>query len=217
VQYDKSVVELKKFDTNKLENYKNDSDFDYTIYESKPTIFTRIWNWFKRILIKFFTWLFGVNKATGIVAWILQAIPYIILLIVLLLILKFFLKVNTNSILSGKIDKATVILTEDEEIIKNKDISQLIKKAIEQKNYRLAVRYYYLLTLQKLQENGLIAWEPHKTNEDYINEMQSKKMISKFKDVTHLYDFVWYGNFEINELEFAKAASNFEDLTKRIK
>lgn len=217
MQYDKRTIELKKFDIDKLDDYRTDSDFDYTIYESKPTIFARIWNWFKRMLTKFFSWLFGADKAVGIVIWILQAIPYIILLIVLLLILKFFLKVNSNSILSGKTEKASVILTEDEEIIKNKDISQLIKKAIADKNYRLAVRYYYLLTLQKLQENELIAWEPQKTNADYINEIKPKEMISKFKDLTHLYDFVWYGNFEINELEFAKVASNFEDLTKRIK
>ncbi len=149
--------------------------------------------------------------------WIFKIVPYLILLIILILLIKFFLKVDMNTIISGKTEKATIILTEDEEIIKNKDISKLIEKAIAQKKYRLAVRYYYLLTLQKLQENELIEWEPQKTNEDYSNEIKEEKLCLKFKKLTHLYDFVWYGNFEINEFEFEKAATNFNDFRTVIK
>lgn len=217
VQYDKSDVQLKKFDNEQLNDYRSNSDFDYTIHESKPTIFSRIWTWFKRMLMKILSWLFGVEEATGILAIILKIIPYLVLLLVLGLLIKFFLKVNMNTIISGKTEKASVLLTEDEEIISNKDIQSLIDKAINQKNYRLAVRYYYLLVLQKLQENELIEWEPQKTNEDYIKEIKQKTIIDRFKNATYLYDFVWYGNFEINELEFAKVASNFNELTTSIK
>lgn len=216
VQYDKSIIELKEFDKNQLDEYRNDSDFNYTEYKSKPTIFSRIWNWFKRVLLKILTWLFGVEEATGILAILLKIIPYVVLLLVLGLLIKFFLKVNVNSIVTGKNQRASVLLTEDEEIIKNKDIQSLIDKAISDKNYRLAVRYYYLLVLQKLQENEVIEWEPQKTNEDYIKEIKKKSIIDNFKNVTHLYDFVWYGNFEINEVEFSKVASIFNNLTASI-
>ncbi len=217
VQYDKSTVALKKFDTDKLKDYRNNSDFDYTEYQRETTIVERIWYWLKRMLQRFLTWIFGAKKALGIVAVIFRILPYLILIIALFFLIKLFLKINFNELISGKTATAEVTLTEDEEIIKNKDIQQLIKKAIAQKNYRLAVRYYYLLVLQKLQENNLIEWEPQKTNEDYIVEIQNKKIISKFKEVTYLYDFVWYGNFEINELEFDKVAINFEKLTTNIK
>ncbi len=217
VQYDKSTVALKKFDTDKLKDYRNNSDFNYTEYQRETTIIERIWYWLKRMLQRFLTWIFGAKKALGIVAVIFRILPYLILIIALFFLIKLFLKINFNELISGKTTTAEVTLTEDEEIIKNKDIQQLIKKAIAQKNYRLAVRYYYLLVLQKLQENNLIEWEPQKTNEDYIVEIQNKKIISKFKEVTYLYDFVWYGNFEINELEFDKVAINFEKLTTNIK
>lgn len=217
VQYDESRVELKKFDSDKLEDYRADRDFNYEVKKSEPTIFSRIWDWFKRVLIKFFSWLFGIEKATGIVQFILQVIPYLILLLVLIFIVKFFLKVNVNNLVTGKTDKSSILLTEDEEIINNKNINDLIEQAIKQKNYRLAVRYYYLLVLQKLQEKDLIEWQQQKTNEDYIKEIQQKTLIDKFKNLTYLYDFVWYGNFEINELEFAKVEANFNDLTTRIK
>ncbi|MCF6279297.1 MAG: DUF4129 domain-containing protein [Flavobacteriaceae bacterium] len=216
VQYDKSDVQLKKFDNEQLDDYRTDKEFDYTVYESKPTIFSRIWAWFKRVLIKMLSWLFGVEEAVGILAVVLRIIPYIVLVLILGLLIKFFLKVNMNSIVTGKTEKANVLLTEDEEIISNKNIQSLIDKAISQKNYRLAVRYYYLLVLQKLQENEVIEWEPQKTNEDYIKEIKQKAIVGKFKNLTHLYDFVWYGNFEINEVEFTKVASNFNELTTSI-
>jgi hypothetical protein len=217
VQYDESSVELKKFDTNQLEDYRADKDFIYEVQKSQPSIFSRIWDWFKRVLTKFFSWLFGVNEAIGIVQFIIQILPYVILLLVLIVILKFFLMVDMKNLITGKVDKSSVLFTEDEEIINNKNINSLIEQAIKQKNYRLAVRYYYLLVLQKLQKKDLIDWQQQKTNEDYINEIQQKTLTDKFKNLTYLYDFVWYGNFEINELEFAKVESNFNDLTTSIK
>jgi len=102
-------------------------------------------------------------------------------------------------------------------LIKNEDLSVLIQKAIEQKNYRLAIRYYYLLALQKLSKHEFIEWQQEKTNEDYIKEIKQSLLKSKFSSSTYLYDFVWYGNFDINELEFAKAEAEFNELNKLIK
>ncbi len=218
VNYDKnSPVELKKFDTDKLDKYKSDDDFDYTIYESKPTVFSKVWSWFKRNLLRFLEWMFGIEKAGNILAMILKSIPYIILLVVLFIIIKLFLKVDTKALRTGGVQSASVQLTEDEEIINSQNIPSLIEKAIKDKNFRLAVRYYYLLILQKLQENQLIEWEQQKTNEDYIREIKQSSITKKFSDITHLYDFVWYGNFEINEVEFAKVEASFNSLTKSIK
>ena len=162
------------------------------------------------------SWLFGNEKAAGILAVIVKIVPYVIAAIVLFLLLKFFLKVNMRHIISGKTNKSTVQLTEDEELIKNQDLSELIQQAVEQKNYRLAVRYYYLFALQKLSNHHIIDWQQQKTNEDYIKEIESHIIKQKFSSSTYLYDFVWYGNFEINELEFAKAETQFNELNKLI-
>ena len=218
VAYDKeSSIEIKKIDKDKLAEYSADNDFDYVIIKQEDGFFGMIWSWMKRMLKKMLSLLFGVESAAGIMLVLLKIIPYLVLLVVLILTIKYFLKVNTNSIISGKSEKAKVFITEDEEIIYNKDIKKLIAKAVAQKNYRLAVRYYYLLVLQKLQENELIVYEQQKTNEDYIKEIKEKTITLKFNDLTRLYDFVWYGNFEINEIEFAKVESNFNQLTAELK
>jgi len=217
VQYDSSEILQKKFDSDNLDSYKNDKDFNYEVKKRKVTMLERIFDWLKRVFLKVLSWVFGNKAATGILAIIVRILPYLIAVIVLFLLLKFFLKVNMNSIISGKTNKAVVNLTEEEALIKNEDLSVLIQKAIEQKNYRLAIRYYYLLALQKLSKHEFIEWQQEKTNEDYIKEIKQSLLKSKFSSSTYLYDFVWYGNFDINELEFAKAEAEFNELNKLIK
>ncbi|MCF6348694.1 MAG: DUF4129 domain-containing protein [Flavobacteriaceae bacterium] len=217
VQYDTSEIKQKKFDADNLDTYKSDKDFNYNVKKRKITILERIFDWFKRVFFKFLSWLFGNKAATGILAVIVRVLPYLIAAIVLFLLLKFFLKVDMNSIISGKTDKAVVSLTDEEELIKNEDLTILIQKAIEQKNYRLAIRYYYLLALQKLSKHEFIEWQQEKTNEDYIKEIKQELLKNKFASSTYLYDFVWYGNFDINELEFVKAEAEFNELNKLIK
>ena len=116
VQYDNSVVEQKKIDTRSLEKYKSDKEFNYDVKKREPSFLERVWNWTKRMLLKVLSWLFGVGAATGILAVIVQILPYLIAAIVLFLLIKFFLKVNMNSLISGKTDKAVVNLSKEEEL-----------------------------------------------------------------------------------------------------
>jgi len=217
IHYDTGEIQQRKFSTDNLEKYKSDADFNYEVKKRKISLLERIWDWFKRVFLKFLSWLFGNKAAAGILAVIVKILPYLIAAIVLFLLLKFFLKVDMNTIISGKTEKAMVSLTDEEELIKNEDLSVLIQKAIGQKNYRLAIRYYYLLILQKLSKHEIIDWQQQKTNEDYIKEIKEELLKNKFASSTYLYDFVWYGNFAINEPEFAKAEAAFDELNKLIK
>lgn len=218
VKKDKSTVVQKKFDANALEKYKSDKDFDYAENKvvKEPTLIERLFNWLGRQFLRFLEWIFGVKYAKGIFGSILQALPYLIVGILLFLLIKFFLKVNSNSIISNASNKPVVSITEEEALIKHKDLLKLIKQAIDQKNYRLAIRYYYLNCIKQLEDNNLIAWEQQKTNEDYIQEISKETIKIAFKDLTRLYDFVWYGNFEIDETKFVKVAANFEATTNLI-
>jgi len=80
----------------------------------------------------------------------------------------------------------------------------------------LAIRYFYLKILKQLTEIELIKWEIQKTNEDYIKELSEKRIKEKFKSITRLYDFVWYGNFKINESQFSLVKLDFNSLEKEI-
>lgn len=216
VRLDSRPIELKRFDLDNLEEYKADKDFYYEVVKREPSMLEQGLQWLYRVFLNFLEWVFGNEAATGIMALVVRILPYAIAALVLFLLVKFFLKVNTNSIISGKTNTSTVRLTEDEELIKSEDLPNMIKNAIVQKNYRLAVRYYYLLALQKLSNSEIIDWQQQKTNEDYIREIESVALKQKFTAGTYLYDFVWYGNFELNENEFVKAEIQFNELSKLI-
>jgi len=130
----------------------------------------------------------------------------------LLLLLKIFLNIRADSIVGKDTIISKIPVSEDGEIIQNKDIKALINKALSDNNYRLAIRYHYLHILQRLEIKKHITWEIQKTNHDYEREISNGKLKSNFKDLTYLYDFVWYGNFTIDQSNYQKAAFQFESM-----
>ena len=213
---DDSPIEKQVITEDDLESYKKDKDFNYIEVEAEESILDRIYNWFYNLLRKFWEALFGIGTAKGFLFFVFRILPYILLGLLVYFLLKFFLKVNSNAILTKSKDKGTIAITEEEQIIKNEDIPALIKEAINQKNYRLAIRYYYLLSLKYLTDNETISWQPQKTNEDYIKEIDKINLKDSFKNITRIYDYVWYGEFGVDALKFEALKQPFESLNKLI-
>lgn len=159
--------------------------------------------------------IFGVQQASGIFATLLEVLPYLLLALLVFLLIKFFLKLNAQS-LKTKAKQGEVILSEEERIIKTEDIGQLIKVALTEKNYRLAVRYYYLQILKQLSEKNYIDWQLQKTNSDYLTELNQEHLKLQFAKITILYDYIWYGDFTIDEAKFLKAEASFKNLQKSL-
>lgn len=103
------------------------------------------------------------------------------------------------------------------ENIENADINTLIKNAENNDDYRLAIRYYYLLVLKTLSLKNHIKFEDDKTNTEYLNEMSSKPFSSEFAYTSYLYNYIWYGEFSLNFKQYNKAKSNFETLLNLVK
>jgi len=217
IRIDSSQVIQKKFDQKVLESFKTQDDFNYSIAPNEANVFERIWAWLGRVVKRMLSFIFDdIGPAVGVLAAIVKAIPWIVLGLLLFFILKFFLKVNTRNATDVLETIPSIQLTNDEELINNMQLNELIAQAIQVKDYRLAVRFYYLLILQKLTDKELIVWQQEKTNEDFIREVAKLKIASDFTEITQLYDFVWYGNFEINEPEFLKATTLFNTLKNKI-
>jgi len=78
------------------------------------------------------------------------------------------------------------------------------------------VRYYYLLALQKLSGKEYIQWEAQKTNHDYIFEIEDQTLRYRFTHITSIYDYIWYGNFNVDNHAFAKAETAFKELNRSL-
>ena len=216
VQYDDQEINAIDITEKQLEPFRADDKFNYEIEKVDNSWWEGLKNWFYNILRRFFEWLFGVDAAPNYIAAFLKYVPYLLLGLLLYLLIRFFIKANTKNILFSKSNENTVLLSEEERIMKTEDIQSLIKNALEEKNHRLAIRYYYLYLLKLLTERELITWELQKTNDDYIQELSQSKLRPLFKKVTLLYDYIWYGEFQIDGEGYERAKHKFDQLKNSI-
>lgn len=102
------------------------------------------------------------------------------------------------------------------ENIENADIHTLIKNAENDNDYRLAIRYYYLLVLKTLSLKNHIKFEDDKTNNEYLNELDNKPFSKDFAYTSYLYNYIWYGEFPLNIDKYNKAKNNFSSFLKQV-
>lgn len=209
IKQDSSNLEVRPFNKNIAERYSG-NEFNYDINDTGGV------NLMQRILRKFFGWLsdiFGFD----IDFLDYQTLEYIIYgslgIIVLYLLIKFLMENPVNSVFKTE-DKTIEGFSYVEEDIKQLDFDKLIKNALNKNNYRLATRYMYLKTLKILAKKEIIEWHFEKTNSDYYNEIKDSKLKLLFKRVSYIYDYIWYGEFSIDEATFNKNKSDFNQLIK---
>jgi hypothetical protein len=173
-------------------------------------------NWFSNVWRSFWEWMLPNGQRSTLWSFVIHVLPYTILAVFVGFIVWLFFKLNPGAKLMKSKARPDVFFTEEEEIIKTRDIQKLIDKALLKQNYRLAVRYYYLLILKRLTDAELIDYEFDKTNSDYLVEVTSEKLNLDFRKATNIYDYIWYGNFTVTETDFNKAQSIFTNLERSI-
>ncbi|MCI2228505.1 hypothetical protein MC378_04950 [Polaribacter sp. MSW13] len=143
--------------------------------------------------------------------------PFLLAAVLILIILKTFVGTDP-SFWNFKRNKKKVAekLIFQEEDIHEIDLDTLLKKAIQQENFRLAVRYYYLSILKKLSQNKLIDYHKDKTNSEYLFEIQNKDIRSQFSYLSYVYAYVWYGEFPIEENKFKVVENKYKSFFKSI-
>lgn len=103
------------------------------------------------------------------------------------------------------------------EEIESDDLDSRINKAVAEKNHRLAVRYLYLKALQLLNERGWIRFHAQATNYEYVIQMNKYPVAEEFRFLTSVYDYVWYGEFELKPEQFELVHNNFKNFFLAIK
>src|SRR5688500_6533948 len=91
----------------------------------------------------------------------------------------------------------------------NENLDEKIKEAIDNSNYRQAIRYMYLKTLKVLSDNNVITLHAKSTNQDYIRQMYKHDDLGQFRQLTRIYEYVWYGEFDPTETQFEIIRTNF--------
>lgn len=195
----------RKFNENLVEKYKG-KEFTYTEEEikepKKQSTPSPFWIYFAQIFSNFMRFVF----------------PFLLGGFIIFLILKaalgydrswFSLKKNQNN------SKEKLIYEEDTDI-ENENLEELLQNAIQSENYRLAIRFYFLMVLKELSQQKLIDYHKDKTNTEYLFELKNKAQKEQFSYLLYLYNYIWYGEFSINKTEFQLAESEYQSFKKAL-
>ena len=206
---DSSKVEIRSIPVDNLVVYKSDKNFQYTIQgASGMSVWDRFWRWF---------WFQagelmerkGVRISMKILMYVL---PVIILAYA---ILRFMGMEKVMLWISGqKSTNPAFDFTEDN--IYGIDFSQEIEDAVAQGRYRDATRLNYLKALRTLSDTGRIKWNKNKTNIDYAHELGGSSFSHAFADITQIYEYAWYGEFQVTEQEYFRVKDHFNRFEKTV-
>lgn len=208
IKMDASKIEELQFEPSFKEKYDSD-DF---VYEEKSKE-QNIWDRFKEWLASLFKRLFGYTNnqaAMEAVVIVMRTIAVLLILFVVYLIVKSILNKEGRWIFGKNSDRSLINYDEIERNLHLVDFEKLIKQSIQSGEKRLSIRYYYLWLLKKMSEKQIIEWDAEKTNSDYLYEIKNESFKNDFAYLSYLYNYIWYGEFELDEATFEKATKAFE-------
>lgn len=103
---------------------------------------------------------------------------------------------------------------EEDELLED-DYEKLVHQAFKLSDYRMAVRYLFLQTLQSLKEKNLLDFAPGKTNSRYAREIP-QELRNDFSKLVLAYEYAWYGNFAVSREQFDIIQKQFSSFFHKI-
>ena len=199
--WDNSTVAYRHPSVETMEAYRQMDIYKYDRYEMPESL----WD-------KFIKWFFGLFADMGIQP---NTIKYLIIgtgvLILIFIILKLIgIRPSGIFIISASKPVSQLNFAQGSDDIHNQNLDNMLQVSIRNKAHREAVRILYLLCLRQLHHENKIDWQPWKTNLDYYYELKAKKNRQEFKQLVLNYEYVWYGQFAMDESKFLAIKTQFD-------
>jgi hypothetical protein len=83
------------------------------------------------------------------------------------------------------------------------------QQAAARGDYRQAIRYQYLYILHLMGEKRMVNLQPQKTNYQYLQEIKQKPFAGEFGTLTLQFEYVWYGEFNLNLAQYDAIAGGY--------
>ncbi len=202
----------RKFDPERLERYRNDAKYQYKRDKPEPPQRKPKPREERRVSEARPVHYDGPSADLSGLGTVAKVIMWVVMIGIVAFVLLQLLQVNWRGLAKKKSDKAKVVAENEipiEEDVTKMEFEDLVQKAIDAGNFRVAVRLLYLRALKQLTEQSLINWHREKTNHDYIRELKDKNLRPGFSDVTLIFEYIWYGEFPVNKDDFNLARASF--------
>lgn len=213
---DNKAVQSIQIDKEMLDDFKDDNDYAYRPKDIKKNFLEKASDWLSQKWDEFMDWLFGKREVGEFMEVFIRVLPYLLIALGLFIIIRLLYKYDVFKSAKSKQKQPSIQLTDDEKIVKSDKIEDYIKQAVDQKDFRMAVRYLYLNALRQLEIWQYIKFTKDKTNNDYIKEVGKTQIVDEFKRLTYFYDFIWYGEYPVDESFYYKLEEEFNDFLNKI-
>jgi len=209
------------YDTAKTANVKNPTaEKEKEVFSDEDYIYHADAKQSKNWLKAFFEWLidkiFGkISVENAELTW--QIIKWVLIGLFIAGIIFVIWKSKFRGLLRGDAKKlAGASFADLPEDIESVNIDKHIDEALRNGNYRLAIRWCFLKSLQLLNNKKQIAWQPAKTNIDYQHELKNKDLREGFSKLSYIFEYVWYGEMATNAGTFEKYKGDMEKFNRNL-
>lgn len=108
-------------------------------------------------------------------------------------------------------DNSKMSLADIEENLHEVDVKKFRADAEVEKDYRLAVRLYYLDAIKTLSQKGKIEWKREKTNGTYLSELRKhNSLFAPFQKITLIFEYVWYSSLPFDKQRYEEVEPLFK-------
>lgn len=199
---DTSIQKQKKPSDFSIDKKINSSDYQYgQDFVPATTWWDQFKQWFNSLLSR------GMQETNYDNFW--KYVFWLFAIATIIFVILKLLGADITMIFSKNNKTITVEHYVMNENIHDINLSELVAQALVQNDYRLAVRYNYLLVLKKLSDKKLIEWKITKNNRSYADDLQQSPLQIGFLKITALFEYVWYGEFNPDEKDYQIVNSEF--------
>jgi len=203
------------FDPYFKERYRS-KDFEYVRKSDTPSWIVKFKNWLLNLLEKIFGRKNGLDRGTLDI--LLDILMVLILLAAVIAVIRLLLGKDAFRLLFKR-EKLPGFQRADagELSMDEKSLEDLIKQSVENNNYRLAIRYQYVLLLKNLSQKGWVDYHPEKTDREYLREIRSDRLKELMASIIYIYHRTWYGNHRVISQDYTVADQTFKQAFQILK
>lgn len=177
----------------RLQELRSQREFQYR--EGKPESTDSFWERLVAWLWRQFSRIFDTKG--GRIAW--DTIFYGLMGALLVFAVLKLLQVDITKVFGRAARSLPLAYETGQENIHELNFAEALAQAEAAGNLRLAVRLGYLQLLKQLTDRDLIDWQPDKTNQAYLRELEASRPPARpaFAELTRQFEYTWYGELPV--------------------
>lgn len=202
--YDTTHVDVLEIPQAKIDSLIATNEYIYLTEEVRENM--GLWEWF---MMKFWQWFNKVYNTMGRYG-LVELLGFIFAAIIVgFIIYKLAKRELSFGFVSSGEEKSEgdLVVT-----IKKDEFDNLIEKARNEGNRNEIIRLSFLKIISELNNQNIIRYSEDKTNRDYFYEINDDSIKTQFKKVSNIFDYTFYGEFEITDTHLNQYEPLFQNL-----